>query len=55
MPSAKEKYHSNKYVMETIKFEPATIAFKDICYTITLPNGEELDLLSNVSGYFKPG
>jgi ABC-type multidrug transport system ATPase subunit len=41
--------------MPAIRFEPLAIAFKDICYSVTLPDGVELDLLTNVSGYFKPG
>ncbi len=46
--------------METIKaaelpYDPVSFAFKDIWYSVTLPNKEELDLLRGVSGYFEPG
>lgn len=38
-----------------IPFDPVTFAFKDIWYTVTLKDGEELDLLKEVSGSFEPG
>jgi ABC-type lipoprotein export system ATPase subunit/ABC-type multidrug transport system permease subunit len=38
-----------------VPFTPVTLAFKEIFYTVTLKGGEELDLLKNVSGFFKPG
>ena len=44
----------NKKIQE-IPFEPITFSFKEIWYTVTLPDKEELDLLKGVSGYFEPG
>ena len=46
--------------MESIKaaelpYEPTSFAFKDIWYTITMPDKEERDLLKGVSGHFYPG
>lgn len=38
-----------------IPFEPVSLTFKDIWYTVTLKGGEELDLLKGVTGYFEPG
>eukprot|EP01034_Spumella_vulgaris_P047573 gene47573-biopygen39029 len=38
-----------------IPFEPVSFAFKDVWYTVTLPTGDDLDLLRGVSGYFEPG
>jgi ABC-type multidrug transport system permease subunit len=38
-----------------VPFTPVTLAFKEIWYTVTLRGGEELDLLKEVSGFFKPG
>jgi hypothetical protein len=38
-----------------IPFEPMTLTFKDIWYTVTLKGGEELDLLKGVTGFFEPG
>eukprot|EP01034_Spumella_vulgaris_P047541 gene47541-biopygen37372 len=38
-----------------IPYDPVVFSFKDIVYTVTLPNGEELDLLKGVSGFFEPG
>ena len=28
---------------------------QDICYTVKLKDGDELDLLKDVSGHFEPG
>jgi ABC-type multidrug transport system ATPase subunit/ABC-type multidrug transport system permease subunit len=38
-----------------IPFEPLTLTFQDIWYTVTLKGGEEMDLLKGVTGYFEPG
>eukprot|EP01034_Spumella_vulgaris_P047486 gene47486-biopygen33849 len=38
-----------------IPYEPMAFAFKDVWYTVTLPTGENLELLKGVSGYFEPG
>jgi hypothetical protein len=38
-----------------IPFEPVTLSFIDVWYSVTLKGGEELDLLKGVSGYFEPG
>jgi hypothetical protein len=39
-----------------IPFDPVSFAFKDIWYTVKIgKEGEELDLLKGVSGYFEPG
>jgi ABC-type multidrug transport system fused ATPase/permease subunit len=39
---------------EDITFEPLTLAFRDLYYTIQL-NGQDLELIRGVSGYFQPG
>eukprot|EP01034_Spumella_vulgaris_P047481 gene47481-biopygen33234 len=54
---AEEKEEEDKAAKTTaeIPYEPVTFSFKDIWYTVTLPNGEDLDLLRGVSGYFEPG
>ena len=41
--------------IQEIAFEPVTFSFKDIWYTVTTKDKEELDLLKGVSGYFEPG
>jgi ABC-type lipoprotein export system ATPase subunit len=41
--------------IQDIPFEPISFAFKDIWYTVTTKDKEELDLLKGVSGYFEPG
>lgn len=41
--------------IQEISFEPITFSFKDIWYTVTTKEKEELDLLKGVSGYFEPG
>jgi hypothetical protein len=46
---------SNELQTIEIPFEPLTLTFKDIWYTVTLKGGEELDLLKGVTGYFEPG
>jgi ABC-type multidrug transport system ATPase subunit len=38
-----------------LPFDQVSIAFKDMWYTVNLPNGEEIDLLKGVDGYFEPG
>jgi ABC-type multidrug transport system ATPase subunit/ABC-type multidrug transport system permease subunit len=38
-----------------IPFDPVTLAFQDLWYTVTLKGGEELDLLKGLSGYAEPG
>ena len=38
-----------------IPFEPMTLAFKKVWYTVALKGGEELDILKGVSGHFEPG
>ena len=38
-----------------IPFEPVSFAFKDLCYSVVLPGGHELELLRNVTGFFEPG
>ena len=48
-PSFKHKKIQDK------PFEPISFAFKDIWYTVTTKDKEELDLLKGVSGYFEPG
>lgn len=40
---------------QQLPFEQISMAFKDICYTVTLPSGDDIDLLRNVNGYFEPG
>lgn len=46
---------SNDLHTVDIPFEPMTLTFKDIWYTVSLKGGEELDLLKGVTGYFEPG
>eukprot|EP01097_Dermamoeba_algensis_P005405 TRINITY_DN3435_c0_g1_i1.p1 TRINITY_DN3435_c0_g1~~TRINITY_DN3435_c0_g1_i1.p1 ORF type:complete len:883 (+),score=240.04 TRINITY_DN3435_c0_g1_i1:368-2650(+) len=31
------------------------VTFKDLCYFVTVGNNQELQLLKNITGYFKPG
>lgn len=38
-----------------LPFEPCAFAFRDIGYTVTTPDREELELLKKVTGYFQPG
>jgi hypothetical protein len=38
-----------------LPFEPCAFAFRDIGYTVTTPDREELELLKKVTGYFEPG
>jgi len=38
-----------------LPFEPLTLAFRGIGYTVTVSSGESIALLSNVNGYFEPG
>jgi len=39
-----------------IPFQPVTLSFKDICYTVTASTSkDELKLLTNVNGIFRPG
>ncbi len=42
-------------IVEGLSCDEVSVAFRDVWYTVTLKNGEELDLLKGVSGYFKPG
>ena len=60
--SVKESYvamtsskSAKQRIIQEIPFEPISFSFKDIWYTVTLPDKEELDLLKGVSGYFEPG
>eukprot|EP00981_Chlorochromonas_danica_P004732 scaffold954_cov173-Ochromonas_danica.AAC.18 len=47
--------NTNYNKIEQLPFEPISFAFKDIWYTVTLPSGEDIDLLKGVNGYFEPG
>lgn len=38
-----------------LPFDPVSFAFTDICYTVKTPDGEELHLLHEVTGFFEPG
>ncbi|RYH29131.1 ATP-binding cassette domain-containing protein [archaeon] len=38
-----------------IPFDRISVAFKDIWYSITLPSGDDIDLLKGVNGFFEPG
>lgn len=51
--SAEEENLTNNEV--EIPYDPVTFSFKNISYTVTLKSGDDIDLLSNVSGYFEPG
>ncbi len=46
---------SNRLAKAQLPFDPVSFAFKDIWYTVTLANGEDVDLLKGVNGYFEPG
>eukprot|EP01034_Spumella_vulgaris_P025560 gene25560-biopygen22067 len=52
---AKEEELKADHVHAEIPYQPVTFAFKDIGYSVTLPSGENLELLKGVSGYFEPG
>lgn len=68
LPTDKHIHHSEEIAVEqltvtmkaedtelSIPFQPATIAFQNIWYTIKLKkSGEELDILKDISGYFEP-
>lgn len=38
-----------------LSFTPMTLAFRQLFYTVPLPNGESIDLLKGIDAYFKPG
>jgi len=38
----------------TLPFSPVTLAFQDIYYTITMKDGQIVDLLQGVTGYANP-
>lgn len=38
-----------------LPFEPVSFAFTNISYTVKTPDGEELSLLNEVTGFFEPG
>ncbi len=42
-------------LIEELEFDQVSFAFTDICYTVTLPTKEDIDLLKGVNGYFEPG
>ena len=50
-----ETENENMLHSAIIPFEPVTFSFKDVWYTVKLKDGEELDLLRAVDGYFEPG
>lgn len=39
----------------SLPFDKISFAFKDIWYSVTLPSGDEVDLLKGVNGFFEPG
>lgn len=41
--------------VDQLAYDPLSFAFRDISYTVTLPNGEDKQLLDHVTGYFAPG
>lgn len=41
--------------VDQLAYDPLSFAFRDISYTVTLPNGEDKQLLDRVTGYFAPG
>jgi ABC-type multidrug transport system fused ATPase/permease subunit len=43
------------YNNDDVPFDRISLAFKDIWYTVTLPSGEDIDLLKGVGGFFEPG
>lgn len=38
-----------------LPFDPISFAFDNVWYSVTLPNGEVVDLLKGVNGFFEPG
>lgn len=38
-----------------LPFKPLTFTFQDVCYFVQTPQGKKVQLLSNVTGAFKPG
>jgi len=38
-----------------LPFEPVSFAFQNITYTVKTPDGEELPLLDDITGFFEPG
>lgn len=45
----------NSYKVDQLPYDPISFSFRDIWYTVTLPSGEDIDLLKGVSGFFEPG
>lgn len=46
----------NKMIQDNeIPYQPVSFSFKDLCYSVILPGGHELELLRNVTGFFEPG
>lgn len=46
----------NKMIQDNeIPYQPVSFSFKDLCYSVKLPGGHELELLRNVTGFFEPG
>lgn len=50
-----DKTSEKRKKFEQLPFDHVSLAFKDIWYTVTLANGEDVDLLKGVSGFFEPG
>eukprot|EP00981_Chlorochromonas_danica_P016054 scaffold15387_cov368-Ochromonas_danica.AAC.1 len=51
-----DNHHDDSPTKEDyLPFDPISFAFDNIWYTVTLPNGEDVDLLKGVSGFFEPG
>lgn len=40
--------------VEQLPFDPISFAFRDISYTVTLPSGDDIELLHEVNGFFEP-
>lgn len=54
-PSSPVAARPGGFQLSALPFTPATLAWSDLNYSITLPNGTERVLLNSVSGYAKPG
>ncbi len=52
---ANEAQEEENIIEAELPFDPIVFAFTNIWYSVTLSNGEEVDLLKGVNGFFEPG
>lgn len=54
-PGTRLGFSREKTTTMSLPFDPVTLAFRNLTYTVKLASGEPIDLLQGVSGYAKPG